>query len=371
MWDLQVISAWFDSAFGRAKRTDLGERRVECPLASPPPPSPVVPSPSPPSPLSPPTLVQHPPSYESLPKPGALPPPPPPASPVPVPPISTLAQYVIDAYIDLVHAGVLENGGALQDYDQGERTFFGQPEQDPLGVLTATLFFLRFHGVNDLSWKSRQCASVALTAFHKMSTSQRALRNLKYVTVERVVRRFLLPKEEAFVRNLDELVRNHPMLECSIAWKHDLFHFWETSPMAGVEERLWELLNAKRLAEQDVKMLRGVVFFFLANALLDGHYAKNFETYRVYDMGCATVGLAVVCGRRAWHRIDQSDDLVGRHRRIAIKLLEVTRRTQALRVGAYCDTQATHSAASCVAAPLLAAVATSFANARPPTPTPQ
>ena len=35
MWDLQVISAWFDSAFGRAKRTNLGERRVRAPLSPP------------------------------------------------------------------------------------------------------------------------------------------------------------------------------------------------------------------------------------------------------------------------------------------------------------------------------------------------
>ena len=375
MWDLQAISAWFDSVFHRPARTGPVEQRVERPLNSPPPPpspasarwSPSPPSAtsatSPPSPPSPPTLVQDPPSYASLPKPGALPPPAP-------PPISTLAQYVIDAYVDLVHAGVLENGGALADYNQGQRTCFGQPEQDPLGVLTATLFFLRFHEVDDLSWKSRQSASVVLTAFHKISTSQRSLRRAKCVTVERVVRRFLLPKEEAFVRNLDELVQNHPSLECHLAWKNDLLHFWQTSPMAGVEERLWQLLNAHHLTEQDVIMLRGVVFFFLANALLDGHYAKNFETYRVYDMGCGTVGLAVVCARRAWHRVDQCDDLVGRHRRIAIKLLEATRRTQALRVGAYCDTTSKHSAASCVAAPLLEAVATSFAATRPPTPTP-
>ena len=90
--------------------------------------------------------------------------------------LPTLSQYVIDAYIDLVRGGVLENSGALEVYNQGQRMLYAQPEQDPLGVLSTTLFFLRFHEVCDLSWRSRRTAAVALTAFHKLCTSQRALR---------------------------------------------------------------------------------------------------------------------------------------------------------------------------------------------------
>ena len=90
-------------------------------------------------------------------------------------------------------------------------------------------------------------------------------------------------------------------------------------------------------------MIRAIAFFFLANALLDGDYKSNFEIYTVYELGSAVVGLAVLCARRAWHDIDHCADLIGTHRKIAVKLLEVTRRTQALRVAAYSDTTHTLS----------------------------
>ena len=167
--------------------------------------------------------------------------------------IPTLWQYVIDAYIDLVCGGVLDNRAALEGYTHGERVLFGQPEQDPLGVLSTTLFFLRFHGIVDLSWKSRQTAAVALTCFHKLATSQRTLRSLR--TVERVVRRFLLPREEAVVCNLHALVDRHVALELRLVWKCDMLHFAQTSPMAAVEERLWELLM-EQLVERAVIMIR-------------------------------------------------------------------------------------------------------------------
>jgi len=323
-------------------------------------------APPPPPPASSPAAVRE----DSQPKPQPQPQPSTTAPQSAVAPkrtsLPTLSQYIIDAYIDLVRGGVLENGAALEVYNQGQRMLFAQPEQDPLGVLTTTLFFLRFHDIVDLSWKSRQSAAVTLTTFHKLCTSQRSLRSL--LTVERVIRRFLLPKEEAVVRNLDALVHNHVDLECRLAWQCDLLHFWQTSPMAGVEERLWELLNAGHLTESAVIMVRGIVFYFLANALLDGHYAKHFEIYSVYDMGCAVVGLAILCARRAWHDIDHCSDLTGRHRRCAITLLGVTRRTQAHRIASYSDSTYKLSTGTCVTPANLRLVAASLASAEPPPP---
>ena len=280
----------------------------------------------------------------------------------------TLSRYVIDAYVDLVWGGVLDNTGALYGYTHRERVLFAQPEQDPLGVLSTTLFFLRFHGIVDLSWKSRQTAAVALTCFHKLATSQRTLRSLR--TVERVVRRFLLPREETVVYNLHALVDRHVALELRLVWKCDLLHFAQTSPMAAVDEKLWELLKAERLVERAVIMIRALAFFFLGNALLDGDYKGNFEVYSVYDVGCGIVGLAVVCARRAWHDIDHCSDLTGTHRKIAVTLLAATRRTQALRVAAYADRAHTLSTGKCVTAANLDAVAATLATAAllPPAP---
>ena len=309
--------------------------------------------------------------------PAAAPPTPPTRPTPPTPPkpcsvkavaIPTLWQYVIDAYIDLVCGGVLDNRAALEGYTHGERVLFGQPEQDPLGVLSTTLFFLRFHGIVDLSWKSRQTAAVALTCFHKLATSQRTLRSLR--TVERVVRRFLLPREEAVVCNLHALVDRHVALELRLVWKCDMLHFAQTSPMAAVEERLWELLKAEQLVERAVIMIRAIAFFFLANALLDGDYKSNFEIYNVYELGSAVVGLAVVCARRAWHKIDHCSDLIGKHRKIAVKLLAATRRTQALRVAAYSDTTHTLSTGRSETAANLDAVAATLATAALPPPAP-
>ena len=340
MWER--ISAWFGALATADARAPAPTPASESPPPPPPPPgSPSPPSPPPSNPEPKACIVQ------------------PPASALP-----TLTQYVIDAYIDLVRGGVLENSGALEVYNQGQRMLYAQPEQDPLGVLSTTLFFLRFHEVCDLSWRSRRTAAVALTAFHKLCTSQRALRSL--LTVERVVRRFLLPREEAVVRNLGRLVDHHVALECHLACHCELLHVWQTSPMAGVEERLWELLNAGHLSERAVIMIRGVVFFFLANALLDGDYANNFEKYTVYDMGCGVVGLAIICARRAWHDMDHCSDLQGNPRHVAITLLSATRRTQAMRVAAYADSTHTPSAASCVAEATLDAVAASLEGAAPP-----
>ena len=81
-------------------------------------------------------------------------------------------------------------------------------------------------------------AAVVLTCFHKMATSQTSV--LRSLTVERVVRRFLLPKRRSAFRTSTSSFEA-PMLEAHLAWNCDLLHFWQTSPVAGAEERLWTL----------------------------------------------------------------------------------------------------------------------------------
>ena len=287
-------------------------------------------------------------------------------------PVPTLSEFTILAYVDLVRTGVFENEGPLSGYTQGERTYYAQAEQDPLGVLTTTLWFLRCHKIADLSWKSRQSAAVVLTCFHKTATSQTTLRKLRSLTVERVVRRFLLPEEEERIQNIDELVQNHPMLEAHLAWNCDLLHFWQTSPMAGAEERLWTLLRAEELKQDAVVAIRGIVFFFIVNALLDGKFNKYFDKYSPSEFGGGVVGLSIVCGRRAWHDLDHSDDVRGVHREVAIRLLKVSRRTPAMRVAAYRDCTASRSTGRCVTTQTLDAVAASFeaSDGAPRAPTP-
>lgn len=320
------------------------------------------------SPPSPPPSTPTPPSLDDKPSKA------PPAEHVTVrkAPVPTLAEFTILAYVDLVRTGVFENAGPLAGYTQGERAYYAHAEQDPLGVLTTTLWFLRCHKIADLSWKSRQCAAVVLTCFHKTATSQTSLRKLRSLTVERVVRRFLLPEEEERIRNIDELVQNHPMLEAHLAWNCDLMHFWQTSPMAGAEERLWTLLRAEELKEDAVIAIRGIVFFFIVNALLDGNFNKYFDRYSPAEFGGGVVGLSILCGRRAWHDLDHSDDVRGVHREVAIRLLKASRRTPAMRVAAYRDCTASRSTGRCVTAQTLDAVASTLeaAAAAPRAPAP-
>ncbi len=327
------------------------ESRAEPPPPPPQPPQPPPTTPTPPTPPSPPGLVSKPPLSPQVKHVVAR------KAAVP-----TLSEFTILAFVDLVRSGVLEQSGPLRDYSEDQCKLYAQPEQDPLGSLTATLWFLRCHKIADLSWKSRQCAAVVLTSFHKIATSQTSRRKLRALTVERIVRRFLLSDEEERVQNLDELVQTHPRLEAHLAWHNDLLYFWQTSPMAAVEERLWVLLRDNVLREDAVIAIRGISFFFIVNALLDGNFDKNFDAYSPIEFGGGVVGLSILCGRRAWHDIDHTADVTGVYREVAIKALKASRRTPAMRVASYRDCTSKRSVARCVTTKILDAVAASLAH---------
>lgn len=282
------------------------------------------------------------------------------------PPSIGLVRYILDAYCDLVRSATLVNCGALHGYSSGQRILFGQPEQDPLGVLSTTLFFLKKHNIDDMSWKSRQSAAVVLMCFHKLATSCKGVPGR--LTVERVVRRFMLPDEEAVAENIEELIENHVQLEAHLVWHSDLLNFYQTSPMAAADERLWDLLDATHITPRATIMLRGIVFYFLGTLLLsEEDVRKELNKFTVYDLGCGVVGLSVVCARRALYDIDHCSDLVGCHREVATMLMGLAlRKPHAMEVGAYACKAHTQSLGNVAALSNLHRVAESLGCALPP-----
>ena len=270
---------------------------------------------------------------------------------------SEILRYTVFAYVDLVRSGALQNDGSLFDYSQGQRSLYGQPEQDPLGVLTCTLFFLKCNKIKSLTWKSRQIAAVTLTCFHKIATSKRGKRSC--TTIENVVRRFLLPHEELAVTNLDELVNDHIQLELFLVTKYDLLAFYQSSPIAGAEERLWELLEGKYLNEKAIVLIRGVIFFFIGLAFLSGDN-EVFTDATIYEIGVGATGLAIICARAAMYKILDSTELKGTPRTVAIKLLKISLASDELRTGSYANKSSAYATGNIVSRENLQLVAQSF-----------
>lgn len=219
--------------------------------------------------------------------------------------------FAFNAYIDLTRQGVFSNDFALSSYTHAQRVAAGQPEQDPLGTLTATMMAIRRRpptgdhikknctGGAALSWEYRRWMAAVMTVSHKMATScpSRVKRS-----TELIVCRFMLAHEElawCTRGSTSRLLQVQQSMEAVVAMTDVVLRTLEDGPLAHFEAAATRLLATDALTKDALITLRGTAFFFLACAFLDGEESvlEDLNTWvSSKDIGLGLLNACLACG---------------------------------------------------------------------------
>lgn len=174
---------------------------------------------------------------------------------------------VRDVYVQLARKGLfmstnIEARAWHADHKKAE--WWGDPEQDPMGVLTSLVTLVRWMlseeilDQNNLNFSVRGMLTTALVLVYKLRSEDNFLRRQRALIT--VLTHFLTPSEfeiSNYAQIEDELER----FESEIVLRYPLWTLVDCSPYTGFEFETWRQCEAGHISSREASLVMGSGYF--------------------------------------------------------------------------------------------------------------